>query len=123
MAENLAKIIGSEEDKANCPFYFKNGACRYGERCTRLHRKPTKSLTLLFMHMYQNPEIAKALAEGHQVSDDKIIQETEQFESFYAKAFLEIVRFGDRAFPRNPRPVNTLPQRAARINISLTYSS
>ena len=31
MAEHLARIFGSEEDRVNCPFYFKMGACRNGD--------------------------------------------------------------------------------------------
>eukprot|EP01047_Picozoa_sp_COSAG01_P099181 COSAG01_NODE_29244_length_642_cov_0.732965_1_plen_73_part_10 len=38
-AGRLARIFGTEEDKVNCPFYFKIGACRHGDRCSRLHNK------------------------------------------------------------------------------------
>ena len=34
-ATHLARIHGTEEDKVNCPFYFKIGACRHGDRCSR----------------------------------------------------------------------------------------
>ncbi|KAL7053967.1 hypothetical protein AAHC03_026684 [Spirometra sp. Aus1] len=43
MAEYLASIFGTEKDKVNCSFYFKIGACRHGEQCSRLHNKPTFS--------------------------------------------------------------------------------
>ena len=95
MAENLARIIGSEDDKVNCPFYFKNGACRYGERCTRLHIKPNKSVTLLFAHMYQNSADAIALAEGHEIPDEKLKVVIEEFETFYYEVFLELAQFGE----------------------------
>lgn len=29
------------------------GACRHGERCSRLHTKPNESKTLLFSNLYQ----------------------------------------------------------------------
>uniref|UniRef100_A0A8C3SKV1 C3H1-type domain-containing protein n=1 Tax=Chelydra serpentina TaxID=8475 RepID=A0A8C3SKV1_CHESE len=29
--------------EVNCSFYFKIGACRHGDRCSRLHNKPTFS--------------------------------------------------------------------------------
>lgn len=29
--------------RVNCSFYFKIGACRHGDRCSRLHNKPTFS--------------------------------------------------------------------------------
>ena len=40
MAYLLARVFGTEEDKVNCSFFFKIGACRHGEKCTRLHYKP-----------------------------------------------------------------------------------
>uniref|UniRef100_A0A3B3SHP9 U2 small nuclear RNA auxiliary factor 1 n=1 Tax=Paramormyrops kingsleyae TaxID=1676925 RepID=A0A3B3SHP9_9TELE len=43
MTEYLASIFGAEKDKVNCSFYFKIGACRHGDRCSRLHNKPTFS--------------------------------------------------------------------------------
>lgn len=52
MALKLAKLYGTEEDKVNCPFYFKIGACRYGDKCLRIHNKPPYSQTILFKHMY-----------------------------------------------------------------------
>ena len=47
MAKHLARIHGTEEDKVNCPFYYKIGACRHADRCSRLHHKPAFSPTLL----------------------------------------------------------------------------
>ncbi|XP_011899022.1 PREDICTED: splicing factor U2AF 26 kDa subunit isoform X4 [Cercocebus atys] len=43
MGEYLASIFGTQKDKVNCSFYFKIGACRHGDRCSRLHNKPTFS--------------------------------------------------------------------------------
>uniref|UniRef100_A0A2K6UI41 U2 small nuclear RNA auxiliary factor 1 like 4 n=1 Tax=Saimiri boliviensis boliviensis TaxID=39432 RepID=A0A2K6UI41_SAIBB len=43
IAEYLASIFGTEKDKVNCSFYLKIGACRHGDRCSRLHNKPTFS--------------------------------------------------------------------------------
>ena len=64
MAYRLARIFGTEEDKVNCAFYYKIGACRHGDRCTRLHNKPLLSPTVLLKNMYVNPAPALALAEG-----------------------------------------------------------
>lgn len=55
MAKHLARIHGTEEDKVNCPFYFKIGACRHADRCSRLHHKPAFSPTLLIKHLYRHP--------------------------------------------------------------------
>jgi hypothetical protein len=54
-AEHLARIHGTEEDKVNCPFYFKIGACRHGEKCSRQHHRPPFSETILVRHMFNNP--------------------------------------------------------------------
>ncbi|XP_043929005.1 U2 small nuclear ribonucleoprotein auxiliary factor 35 kDa subunit-related protein 2 [Protopterus annectens] len=43
---------GTEKDKANCPFYLKTGACRFGERCSRRHSYPSISQTLLIRNMF-----------------------------------------------------------------------
>jgi splicing factor U2AF subunit len=51
MANHLASIFGTEKDRVNCPFYFKIGACRHGDRCSRLHNRPTISPTLLLHNM------------------------------------------------------------------------
>lgn len=41
--------------RVNCSFFFKIGACRHGERCSRLHNKPTFSQTILLQNLYLNP--------------------------------------------------------------------
>ena len=51
MAQHLAKIFGTEEDKVNCPFYLKMGACRHGDRCSRIHNRPVLSQTILLQNM------------------------------------------------------------------------
>ncbi|XP_061957618.1 splicing factor U2af small subunit A-like [Populus nigra] len=56
-AERLASIFGTEKDRVNCPFYFKIRACRHGDRCSRLHTKPSISRTLLLSNMYRRPDM------------------------------------------------------------------
>lgn len=55
MAEHLASIYGTEKDKVNCSFYYKIGACRHGDKCSRKHVKPSYSVTLLIPNLYLNP--------------------------------------------------------------------
>ena len=55
MAEHLARVYGTEDDKVNCSFYHKMGACRHGAQCGRQHNKPVLSQTLLLAHLYANP--------------------------------------------------------------------
>lgn len=52
MAARLAKVYGTEMDKVNCPFFYKMGACRYGDSCERIHNKPPISETVCLKHMY-----------------------------------------------------------------------
>ena len=85
---------GIDENKL-CSFYTKNGACRYGNQCTKLHIRPKGSLTLLFAHLYKNPPLAIALADGQPIPDDKIQEVVTHLESWYQEIFLEVSRFGE----------------------------
>ena len=84
MASHLAKIHGTEEDKVNCPFYYKIGACRHGDRCSRIHHKPAFSQTLLIKHLYPNPKQTM-------VSD---AQALEDYVTFYEDVYLEFSKVG-----------------------------
>ncbi len=91
MAANLARIFGTEEDRVNCPFYFKIGACRNGDGCNRLHNRPVTSPTVILPHMYPVPPAAIAMAEGQQVSDSVADEAQEHFENFYEDVYMEYV--------------------------------
>ncbi|KZV28449.1 hypothetical protein F511_03252 [Dorcoceras hygrometricum] len=94
MAEHLASIFGTEKDRVNCPFYFKIGACRHGDRCSRLHTKPSISPTLLLSNMYQRPDmITPGVDPQGQPIDPKKIQS--HFEDFYEDLFQELSKYGD----------------------------
>lgn len=86
MAERLSRIIGTEEDKVNCPFYFKIGACRHGDGCSRTHLRPHFSQTLMIPHLYIPPPPG---ADGQPVDD------TEQFEDFFEEIYEELCKFGE----------------------------
>ncbi|KAK2948931.1 putative Splicing factor U2AF 23 kDa subunit [Blattamonas nauphoetae] len=89
MADRLAQTYGTELDRENCPFYFKTGACRYGDECSRKHRKPAYSQTVLLSHMYLNP---LAFPEAANFSPETIQQ---SFEEFYEDVFTELEKFGE----------------------------
>jgi splicing factor U2AF subunit len=94
MAEHLASIFGTEKDRVNCPFYFKIGACRHGDRCSRMHNRPTISPTLLFSNMYQRPDMAISGTDPHaQNMDPRKLQE--HFEDFYEDLFEELSKYGE----------------------------
>uniref|UniRef100_A0A674AUU1 Zinc finger CCCH-type, RNA binding motif and serine/arginine rich 2 n=1 Tax=Salmo trutta TaxID=8032 RepID=A0A674AUU1_SALTR len=40
------------QDRANCPFFLKTGACRFGDRCSRKHVHPPASPTLMIRGMF-----------------------------------------------------------------------
>ncbi|GLT74033.1 hypothetical protein SLA2020_458540 [Shorea laevis] len=94
MAEHLASIFGTEKDRVNCPFYFKIGACRHGDRCSRLHNRPTISPTLLLSNMYQRPDMITpgVDAQGQPIDPRKI---QDHFEDFYEDIFEELSKFGE----------------------------
>ena len=78
----------------NCPFYFKIGACRHGDRCSRQHHKPPFSQTMIVQHMYQNPasQIAAAGGDPSQLDPKKV---QEEFDDFYEEVYDELAGYGE----------------------------
>lgn len=81
--------------RVNCSFYFKIGACRHGERCSRIHNKPTFSQTILLQNLYQNPQNVAQSADGNhaplpgvKVMEDEEAQE--HFDNFFEDVFVEL---------------------------------
>jgi len=89
MAEYLASIFGTEKDKVNCSFYFKIGACRHGERCSRLHNKPTFSQTLVMQNLYINPQNSAQTADGSHITMSDV-EAQEHFDDFFEEIFTEM---------------------------------
>uniref|UniRef100_A0A8C9H133 U2 small nuclear RNA auxiliary factor 1 like 4 n=1 Tax=Piliocolobus tephrosceles TaxID=591936 RepID=A0A8C9H133_9PRIM len=75
--------------RVNCSFYFKIGVCRHGDRCSRLHNKPTFSLTIVLLNLYRNPQNTAQTADGSHchVSD---VEVQEHYDSFFAEVFTEL---------------------------------
>ncbi|KAK3028804.1 hypothetical protein RJ639_038631 [Escallonia herrerae] len=94
MAEHLASLYGTEKDRVNCPFYFKVGACRHGDRCSRLHTKPTISPTLLLSNMYPRPDMITpgVDAQGQPIDPRKL---QDHLENFYEDLFEELSKYGE----------------------------
>ncbi|XP_062580955.1 splicing factor U2AF 26 kDa subunit-like isoform X2 [Saccostrea cucullata] len=94
MAEYLASIFGTEKDKVNCSFYFKIGACRHGERCSRLHNKPTFSQTVLIENLYMNPQNTALTADGSHIQmDDTELQQF--YDDFFEEVYVELEKYGE----------------------------
>ncbi|KAK9356070.1 hypothetical protein V1505DRAFT_363910 [Lipomyces doorenjongii] len=88
MANYLASIFGTEQDKVNCSFYYKIGACRHGDRCSRKHVKPSYSQTMMCPNMYQNP----AYQQGNKLNESQM---QNHFDAFYEDFFCEAAKFGE----------------------------
>ncbi|KAI1283720.1 Splicing factor U2af 38 kDa subunit [Halotydeus destructor] len=93
MAEYLASIFGTEKDKVNCSFYFKIGACRHGDRCSRIHNKPTFSQTILLQNLYQNPQNIGQTPDGTAIPGVNVVSDEEcqeHFDNFFEDVFVEL---------------------------------
>ena len=91
MAEYLASIFGTEKDKVNCSFYFKIGACRHGDRCSRIHNKPTFSQTIVLQNLYINPQNSAKTADGSHMAGQAVSDEEmqEHYDNFFEEVFVE----------------------------------
>ncbi|XP_065841179.1 U2 small nuclear ribonucleoprotein auxiliary factor 35 kDa subunit-related protein 2-like isoform X2 [Oscarella lobularis] len=72
---------------ADCSFYAKTGACRYGERCSRHHSRPVISRTLLIANMFSSVELDQQVLDeiDHDVELEYDEREAyEKFVDFYA---------------------------------------
>ncbi|KAI4165941.1 MAG: hypothetical protein LQ342_000372 [Letrouitia transgressa] len=88
MANYLASIFGTEQDKVNCSFYYKIGACRHGDRCSRKHVKPSYSQTILLPNLYQNP----AYDPKNKMNSSQL---QNHFDAFYEDFWCEMCKYGE----------------------------
>lgn len=89
MAEYLASIFGTEKDKVNCSFFFKTGACTHGDRCSRIHNKPTFSQTVLLSNLYINPQNSAKTADGSHLANVTDQEMQEHYDNFFEDIFVE----------------------------------
>lgn len=94
MADRLARIFGTEEDKINCPFFYKIGACRHGERCSRTHMRPHFSQTILIPHFYQSSKQQAEEGDQKQPPAPPTADDEAEFEDFYEEIVDELSKFG-----------------------------
>ncbi|KIO30283.1 hypothetical protein M407DRAFT_242218 [Tulasnella calospora MUT 4182] len=87
MASRLATIFGTEQDRVNCSFYYKIGACRHGDRCSRKHIRPPFSQTILLPNVYHNP--------AHDPSNKLTEKELQDnFDAVYEDLYCELAKYG-----------------------------
>lgn len=84
-----------DEDRVNCPFYFKIGACRNGDRCNRLHNRPTTSSVLLIPHLYPATADTMNVSNDEDWDDDTYNKAQEHMEIFFEEVFLELAKYGE----------------------------
>uniref|UniRef100_A0A674GLE1 Zinc finger CCCH-type, RNA binding motif and serine/arginine rich 2 n=1 Tax=Taeniopygia guttata TaxID=59729 RepID=A0A674GLE1_TAEGU len=96
-AQEEFKNLGTEKDRANCPFYIKTGSCRFGDRCSRKHNYPTSSKTLLVRGMFITFGMEQCRRDDYdtdaslEYSDEETYQ---QFLEFYEDVLPEFQNVG-----------------------------
>lgn len=88
---------GTERDVANCPFFLKTGACRFGDRCSRKHVCPTSSTTLLIRSMFTTFGMEEARRDDYDI--DACLEHSEEdlqehFTEFYRDVLPEFRSVG-----------------------------
>ncbi|KAK6105152.1 Zinc finger C-x8-C-x5-C-x3-H type (and similar) family protein [Brugia pahangi] len=71
-----------QKHRVNCSFYLKIGACRHGDKCSRLHTRPTSSKTILLKNFYHFGGIIR--------QDFPKEKEQREFDEFFREVYLEI---------------------------------
>jgi len=89
------RIFATEEDRVNCPFYLKIGACRNGDRCNRAHVRPQISQTVLLPHMFPTMPDGLSISNDEDWDDEMYDRAQEHVEAFYEEVFLELAQYGE----------------------------
>ncbi|KAL1021752.1 hypothetical protein UPYG_G00017540 [Umbra pygmaea] len=92
-----APDFGTEQDRANCPFFLKTGACRFGDRCSRKHVHPPCSTTLMIRGMFATFGMDQRSRDDYdtdaclEYSEEEVLQ---QFVDFYEDVLPEFRNAG-----------------------------
>ncbi|XP_017887929.1 U2 small nuclear ribonucleoprotein auxiliary factor 35 kDa subunit-related protein 1 [Ceratina calcarata] len=94
--EALREVIDSQPGKDLCPFFTKTGACRYGDTCSRNHRRVCLSKVILVPGFYSHFSLEKNSAEyDTDIGLEFESSETRQhFREFYKDVVPELESFG-----------------------------
>lgn len=94
--EALREVIDSQPGKELCPFFTKTGACRYGDTCSRNHRRVCLSKVILVPGFYTHFSLEKNSAEyDTDIGLEFESSETRQhFREFYNDVIPELESFG-----------------------------
>ncbi|XP_078041400.1 uncharacterized protein LOC144472312 [Augochlora pura] len=94
--ETLREVIDSQPGKELCPFFTKTAACRYGDTCSRNHRRVCLSKVILVPGFYTHFSLEKNSAEyDTDIALEFESSETRQhFREFYKDVVPELESFG-----------------------------
>jgi len=95
LAEHLARVFGTEEDPVNCSFFFKVGACRNGDRCSKKHNHPNSSQTLLLTSLYPGTAEGICIANEQPWDDAMYDYGQSHLEAFYEEVVLVLAEYGE----------------------------
>ncbi|XP_064121134.1 U2 small nuclear ribonucleoprotein auxiliary factor 35 kDa subunit-related protein 2-like isoform X2 [Macrobrachium nipponense] len=84
-------------EREACPFFSKTGACRFGIHCSREHKYPEVSTTILIQNMYSHFGMEKVAFDEY--DDDASLEYSERetyehFRDFYEDVLPELKRCG-----------------------------
>ncbi|KAK7448157.1 hypothetical protein BaRGS_00040134 [Batillaria attramentaria] len=69
-------------DINRCPFFAKTGACRFGDRCSRVHVRPESSTILLIPGMFESFELRKSATDDYDTDMGLEYEDSELYHSF-----------------------------------------
>ena len=69
--------------------FAQTGACTHGERCSRIHNKPTFSQTILLQNLYINPQNSAKTADGSHLANVTDEEMQEHYDNFFEDVFVE----------------------------------
>nr|XP_031840438.1 U2 small nuclear ribonucleoprotein auxiliary factor 35 kDa subunit-related protein 1 isoform X2 [Nomia melanderi] len=94
--EAMREVVDSQPGKELCPFFTKTAACRYGDTCSRNHRRVCLSKVILIPGFYTHFSLEKNSAEyDTDVALEFESWETrEHFREFYKDVVPELESFG-----------------------------
>ncbi|GFV64991.1 hypothetical protein TNCV_763331 [Trichonephila clavipes] len=88
-------IAGVEREQ--CQFFAKTGCCRFGDRCSRGHSRPSVSTTILIKGMYSHFSIGQTQREDFDTDNSLEYEDKERYEdfkNFYYDVLPEFKKFG-----------------------------
>ena len=86
-------------DREKCQFFVKMGACRHGDKCTKLHIRPSSSVTIMLPMMYLNPKVVPLQTTDEATGKTINIDYDKKFlknhvHDFFEEVFLMMMEFG-----------------------------